>query len=129
MDWIYLDLVGSSNGFFFATTVMKIQSSMNGGGSFLVMWVRFRASPFEICGGQSGTERDFSLSTSVFPCQYHSTIAPHSSSSTCCSHQKDKRIKPGNLPKNKPLSEIRCKKYFQLVFRGLKRKLSITFNF
>ena len=36
---------------------------------------------------------------SVSPCQYHSTNAPHSSSSTCCSYQKDKPVKPGNLPK------------------------------
>ena len=35
-----------------------------------------------------------------FPlCQYHSTDAPHSSSSTCCCYEKDKRAKPGNLPK------------------------------
>ena len=28
--------------------------------------------------------------TSVFPCQYHSTKAPYSSSSTCCSNRNDK---------------------------------------
>jgi hypothetical protein len=49
----------------------------------------------------------FLLSASLFPCQYHSTIAPYSSSSTCCSYQKDKRAKPGNLPKSDALSEIR----------------------
>ena len=27
----------------------------------------------------------------VFPCQYHSTNAPYSSSSLCCPYQKDKR--------------------------------------
>jgi len=32
-----------------------------------------------ICGGQSGTGTDCFLSTSVFPYQYHSTIAPYSS--------------------------------------------------
>jgi hypothetical protein len=37
---------------------------------------------------------------SGFPCQYHSTKAPYSSSSTCCRYQKDKRAKPGNLKNN-----------------------------
>jgi hypothetical protein len=42
------------------------------------------------------------------PCQYHSADAPYSSSSTstCCSYQKDKRAKPGDLRKNKVLSKI-----------------------
>jgi len=40
--------------------------------------VRFRASPFENFGGQSRTGTGYSPTTSVFPCQYHSTIATYS---------------------------------------------------
>jgi hypothetical protein len=38
-----------------------------------------------------------------FPCQYHSTNGPHPYTPTCCSYQKDKLTKPGNLPKKAKL--------------------------
>ena len=64
----------------------------------------------------------FSPSTSVFPCQYHSTIAPNSSLSTCCFSQKDKWQEPS---KNSALCAIRqlwagnCAQFFQLSKGGI----------
>jgi len=40
--------------------------------------VQFQVNPCNICGGQSGTARDFALCTLVLPCQYHSTTVPFS---------------------------------------------------
>jgi hypothetical protein len=58
-----------------------------------------QVSPCEFCDGQSGTWTGFAPSTSVLPCQCHSILVTYSSLSTCCSYQKDKRAKPGNLKK------------------------------
>ena len=48
----------------------------------------------------------FCHSSSVSPCQYHSTNASGSPSSKCCSYQKDKKAKTEDLPKRETLSEI-----------------------
>ena len=48
----------------------------------------------------------FSPNISVFPWQYNSSNATHSSSSTYCSYQTDKRAKHGSLQKSNALSEI-----------------------
>ena len=40
--------------------------------------IRSQDSPCWHCGEQSGTGTGFALRTSVFSCQYHSTIAPYS---------------------------------------------------
>ena len=41
-------------------------------------WVWCQVTAFGICDGQSGTETGFSLSTSVYPCHYHSMNVPYS---------------------------------------------------
>jgi len=65
--------------------------------------VRSQVSPREIFGGQSSSGGGFSSRTSVFSCDYHSTNAPYSLSSTHCSYQQEKGMKPGNLPKSSAL--------------------------
>jgi hypothetical protein len=59
--------------------------------------VRFQFNSFEICGGQSGNEKGFSVIASAFPGLYYSTNAQYPA--TRCSYQKDKRMNPGNLSK------------------------------
>jgi hypothetical protein len=69
----------------------------------------------EIYDGHGGVGTGVSPIYSGFRFLYHYTNAPHSSLSTCCSYQKDKRAKPGNLPKGNVLSETgehRIEKYF-----------------
>jgi len=39
------------------------------------MQIQSQARLYGICGGQSNTETDFSLNSSVFPCQYYPTNA------------------------------------------------------
>ena len=46
------------------------------------------------------------LHTSVLPCLYPSTNAPHSSSSKCWSYKKGKWAMPGDLPKSSVLSKV-----------------------
>jgi len=59
----------------------------------LTMEIRVRSHdiPYEICGGHSGTVTVYPPSTSLIPCQYHSTNAPYLFSSECCYHQKRNR--------------------------------------
>jgi len=59
--------------------------------------VRSRVSPFGIRGELSDILTGFSPSTSVFPCQYHSTNARYWSLSSCCFYHKNKHAKFGNL--------------------------------
>jgi hypothetical protein len=46
-------------------------------------WVQFQANPCGICGEQNVIGTDFFLSTSVFPCHYHSTNASYSFIHSC----------------------------------------------
>jgi hypothetical protein len=75
-----------------------------------------------ICGGKKWQWSRLSSSTSVLPSQYHSTIAPHTSSSTRCSYQKDKWAKLANLPNSCVFSgnrEALGRRYFLLIPKGL----------
>jgi len=44
--------------------------------------------------------------TSVFHCQYNSTNALYSSSSTCCISLKERKAKSGNIPRNNVLPDM-----------------------
>ena len=65
------------------------------------------ASPCGICNTRSSTATGFSPSTPLFPCQYHSTNTPHSSSTIRVYYTyQDKWAKPGTFRKSNDLSEI-----------------------
>jgi hypothetical protein len=68
--------------------IIKEMPGLVGSGTLCIFEVNFPVC--DVCNGQFDTGTRFSPSTSVFPCQYHSTDAPHSSPSTCCSYQKTK---------------------------------------
>jgi hypothetical protein len=69
---------------------------------------RSQVSQSEICGEGSNSRTGLSRSTSVFPCLYYSTDDSYSSSSACCSYQKDKRTKSGNLLEVMPFRKSGC---------------------
>jgi len=55
---------------------------------------RSRASPYEMCHGQGGTETGFSPRTAAFPYQNQPTNVLDSLSCTRCFYQKDELAKP-----------------------------------
>jgi hypothetical protein len=60
-------------------------------------------NPCEVCGRRSG--RGYT-SISVFPCLYHTTSPPFTSSSRCWYYQKDTRGKLGDNSKSNAPTEI-----------------------
>jgi hypothetical protein len=66
--------------------------------------VRSKVSLCDICGGQNGTERGLSASSSIFTFQYHAM--PFLSSFWNYCYQNEKRTKPGNLPKSSAPSAV-----------------------
>ena len=80
--------------------------------------VHSQVSPCEIYNGQCNNGKGFSPRTPVFPCQYYSTITPHS----LCLHvflTRTIQAKPGSLPKSRTLPELGdhwVEKYFHFYF-------------
>lgn len=62
--------------------------------------LQFQANSCRFRGGQSGTGT-IPPSASVFPCKNHFTNASCLCSSKRCLYKKDKRVKTGNLKKEK----------------------------
>ena len=69
--------------------------------------VQFRSqtSSCEVFVGHSGNGTGFFPSTSVSPVSNIPPMLYTHLPSTCCCYLKDKRAKPGNLPKRQSLSE------------------------
>jgi hypothetical protein len=80
--------------------------------------VQAQVSPYGICGVQSATGTVFSLSTAVFPYQYHS-LSFHQRSVLTFIYtllNQDTWAKPGNFPESNAILEIGenwIEKYFR----------------
>jgi hypothetical protein len=87
---------------------------------------RFQDNAHNTCCGQIGSETGLSPNILLFSCYYHSTNAPHSSSSTYCSYLVDKRAKIKKLPKEilfRKLENTGQKSTSSQSLRGLSIKI------
>jgi hypothetical protein len=82
-----------------------------------------KASPCEICGGQSGTRNCFSTTISVFLSFYNPASVLNSLSSTNYAYQMDNWMEPGSFPNSSVLSEIGehwIEKNFHIILQKIK---------